>query len=277
VTGEGRAAGDGVPQAERVRFLFDPALTLALLAGQRRRFAAAVAQLGPDELSSPSRCEVWSVADVLRHVIWADDALRSIWAGDRSLAEGFDPRRTPHEFVQRERAVPDAEVAARFCASSEQMATDMASAGPERFGLPALSPIGDVPWWLSSVHVGWDTAIHERDALLPLGRTVEADPEESLPVLAYSLVLSSFFAAPDPLHVRIGPVHLCREEEGPVEAWVATQEDGWTEGHWTDVRGDPVAAVDALSGRIPIPGALSGPPGMLERLGGLARYFNQAG
>jgi hypothetical protein len=78
-----------------------------------------------------------------------------------------------------------------------------------------------VPWWLSVVHLGWDSTVHERDALSPLGRSVEADSAETLPFLAYCLVLTSFFAGPDPLDVRGAEVHLC-SGTGPVTAWAIT-------------------------------------------------------
>ena len=63
-------------------------------------------------------------------------ASRAIWTGDRSLVEGFDPRRTPDEFVRREPGVLDCEVLDRYLASTEAMVADLASAGPERFGSP---------------------------------------------------------------------------------------------------------------------------------------------
>ncbi len=269
----GRDAARAAPQAPRVRFLFDPAATLAAVAGQRRRFAAAVGLLGDDELSAPSRCAGWTVADVLRHGVWADEALRRTWAGDRSLEEGIDPRRTPDEFVRAERTVPDAEVAGRFCASSAEMVGELESAGTDRFGAPALSPIGDVPWWLAAVHLGWDSWIHERDVLVPLGLAGGGDPSETRTVLAYGLVLASFFAGRDPLDVAVGPVRL-RRGGGMTEAWAVGADDG-RPGHLgaAELSGDPAATVDALSGRGRLPDVLAGAPEVVTRLGGMARYF----
>lgn len=258
------------PQPRHVRYLFDPRATLTAIAGQRRRFADAVATLDDAELSEPSRCEGWTVCDLLRHGVWADGAMRSIWSGDRSLAEGFDPRRTPDEFVRSARALPGREVLRRYLASTEAMVAELESATEDRFAEPSLSPLGDVPWWLSAVHLGWDTSVHERDALLPLGRSVEAGGEEEAPVLAYALVLAAVFAGPDPLAVRVGPVRL-RRESGPVEVWLAAR--GATDKGVTELVGDPAGVVDALSGRAPIFERLSGPTAVVERLGGMARYF----
>jgi uncharacterized protein (TIGR03083 family) len=269
------APGEGPPHADHLRFFFEPAATLTSVADQRRRFAGAVSGLGDAELAAPSRCGAWSVADVLRHGIWFDDTMRAIWSGDRSVALGFDPRRTPDEHVRSARGVADREVLSRYLASTEAVVTELVSAGPARFAQPSRSPAGPVPWWLSAVHLGWDTAIHERDVLLPLGRTVDADPAHSAAVLAYSLALASFFAGPDPLDVAVGGVRL-RRDDGPVEVWApspAPSGKGAAEGGVAVVTGDPVAIVDALAGREGLPGAMDGPLAVVERLGGLARYF----
>src|SRR6202035_500418 len=88
------------PQADHIRFLFDPHATLTMLAAQQRRFASAVATLTDEELASPSRCAGWTVADVLRHLVWVDTTMCRLWSGDETPAVGFDPRTTPNEAVR---------------------------------------------------------------------------------------------------------------------------------------------------------------------------------
>jgi uncharacterized protein (TIGR03083 family) len=252
------------------------------LAGHRRRFAAAVATLTDDELRAPSRCEGWTVADVLRHGVWVDATMRRIWSGDESLADGFDPRTTPDEAVQADRAVPDEDVRQRYLSSTETMIVDLESAGPERLGLPSLSPAGRVPWWLSAMHIGWDSTVHERDVLAPLNRAVEAAPDETMITLAYSLVLASFFDRPDPLDLQIDTVRF-RTGHGAVTVWGNTTGTDEVDGNHppahgaaTVVTGDPAAIVDALSGRIPPMEAMHGDAAVVERLCGLGRYFNSS-
>ena len=203
--------GEDAPQADHVRFLFDPPTTLTVLAGQRRRFASTVAGLTADELVSPSRCAGWTAADVLRHLLWADTTMRALWSGDVSIGEGFDPRTTPDVSVRADRAIPDAEIRQRYLASAASMADEFESAEPERWGEASISPLGGVPWWLSAVHLGWDACVHERDVLVPLGRAVDVATGEALPGLAYTLVMTTFFGGSDPLHVQIGAVHVRRE------------------------------------------------------------------
>jgi hypothetical protein len=132
--------------------------------------------------------------------------------------------------------------------------------------------LGDVPWWLGGVHLGWDSWVHERDVLVAVGGAPVADEAETVPVLAYGLVLASFFIGREPLSVRIGPVRL-RRGSGLTEAW-AVGDEGDEAGDEIEVVGDPVATVDALSGRGSLPDTLEGPPEVVHRLGGMARYFN---
>ena len=273
-----RLGGDA-PQADHICFLFDPQTTLAMLAGQRRRFASTVATLGAEELATPSRCEGWTVADLLRHLVWVDATMHRLWSGDESPAAGFDPRTTPDEAVRADRAVPDEEVRRRYLSSTETMVVELESADGQRLGLPSLSPAGRVPWWMSAMHMGWDSIVHERDALAPLGRAVEVVPGETTPSLAYSLVLASLFDRGDHLYVQMGPIRL-RRGGGPVTAWAVAggpDEDTASHPRFDDqsavLTGDPVATVDALCGRVSLTQTLNGDAAVIDRLGGLARYF----
>ena len=275
--------GADAPQADHIRFDFDPHATLTALAGQRRRFASTVAELSADELTVPSRCAGWTVADVLRHLVWADATMRVLWSGDHSVVAGFDPRTTPDDAVRADRSVPDDEIRQRYLSSAQAMARDLEGAGPDRFGLPSISPAGQVPWWMSAVHLGWDSTVHERDVMTPLGRVVDDVPAEISPCLAYSLVLVSFFCGRAPVHVRIGSVHLGRGADGVVLAWTETAaHDSGEDGERaalddvTVLTGSPVPAIDALSGRGSLTATLTGDGAVIERLGGLALYFTSA-
>lgn len=267
---------EDAPQAAHILFLFDPRSTLSTLAGQRRRFASTVEDLSNEELASPSRCTGWTVGDVLRHLVWADLTMRQIWSGDESIVADFDPRLTPDKAVQDDRAVPDEEIRERYLISTRAMITDLERSDPQRFGQPSLSPAGHVPWWMSAVHLCWDSSIHERDVLLPLGRSVSLVESETAPCLAYSLVLMSFFAGREPLSVRIGTIQLCREAGPVIAETVATTDESDTAEAGTPNRlttDDPVKVIDAICGRGSIDDSLTGDAAAIDRLGGLARYF----
>jgi uncharacterized protein (TIGR03083 family) len=273
--------GDGqdTAQADHVHLLFDPHEVLGTVVGHRRRYANGVATLAEDELARPSRCEGWSVGDVLRHGIWVDEAMQRIWSGGL-FPEGFDPRTTPNEFVAAHRDVPDAEIQGRYLARTDATILKLESADTDLYSNPSVSPLGRVPWWFTVVHLGWDSSVHERDVLLPLGHDVEQTPGETTLFLAYSLVLASFFAGPDPLIVQVNTVRLHRGD-GPVIAWANTMDDQFEEAagcnfneQVTELTGIPAPTIDALTGRGHLTDVLEGPKSTVDRLSGFARFFN---
>lgn len=252
-----------VPQAERLHVELDPAAVAGAYAVHRRRFAREVAALDEDALRTQSRCSKWSVADVLRHGADVDEWMQAIWSGGRPPFTSFDPVLTPHEFVVAGRAMSDAEARDRYVRSAEVMASDVAGSGSERWGTTSVSPIGFVPWWMSMLHVFYDSWLHERDVFPPLGRTTPVEADEAVPVLAYSLALVGTLIA-EPTDVVVAGVHL-RAGEPPVVASPTGS---------TTLHPRIGEIIDALSGRGAITDAL-GPlaPDVAGRFGALARLF----
>lgn len=252
-----------IPQGEQIHVDVDPVETLAAYARHRRRFAAEVASLDEAALATPSRCSLWTVSDVLRHCRDVDDWMQALWSGGRPPFTSFDPITTPHEFVEAGRAISDVEARDRYISSCETMAADVGGSAPERWGLTSVSPVGFVPWWLSALHVFFDSWIHERDVLLPLGVSVPVESSEALPVLAYSFAIVGTLIK-EPTDVVVAGVRVVTGEP-PSRA--------------TPVAGDvdPSAAnvIDALLGRGRVAEALTDTdPEIVDRLGSLARIFN---
>ena len=238
---------------------------LAAYAPHRHRFAAEVAGLDDDALAQRSRCSEWSVADVLRHGCDVDQWMHVIWAGEPLPFTTFDPRTTPNEWVIAHRSIPDPEVRDRYVASAEGMAVEVGDSPRERWSLPSLSPLGFVPWWLSALHIFWDSLVHERDALLPLGVEVPVVHDETLPALAYCLAIVGTFIH-EPTDAVVAGVRLT-VGEGPVisEPEAAT----------ADTDTDVATIIDALSGRTSLEDALPEcDPQLLDRLGALTRMFH---
>ena len=261
-----------VPQADHIHLELDPAVVIRGYARHRRRFAASAGTLTAGDLAAPSRCSEWTVADVLRHGGDADDWMRTIWAGEVPFA-AFDPRVTPHESVLQGRSCSDAEARDRYIDSAEQMASDVEGSGPERWGLPSLSPVGRVPWWFSLLHVLYDSWVHERDVLLPLGRDVPVEADEVDAVLAYSLALvpivSRVTGNAGPLDAVVCGFRVTAGE-GPVTVAPAASE---RRNGVPVLTGDAPVVVDGLSGRGSLDGVLAGDPDVTHRLGELARFF----
>jgi uncharacterized protein (TIGR03083 family) len=251
-----------VPQADHIKVDLDPTDALAAYARHRRRFADEVMALSDAELLAPSRCAKWTVADVLRHGCDVDAWMQAIWSGGPLPFTSFDPRTTPHDSVMKSRAVPEDVVRDRYAASARVMAEDVAGSGPERWGLPSICPAGLVPWWMSALHVFFDSWVHERDALLPLGVTPPAEPDETAPVLAWAVALVGH-VGDDPLDAEVGGVHVVRREG------VVSTAPTNTNGH------DVAAIIDAVSGRGSVDEALAGcDTAVVRRLGAMARFFD---
>jgi uncharacterized protein (TIGR03083 family) len=254
------------PQADQLRVELDPTPVLLAHARHRRRFAEEVASLDERALGTQSRCHKWTVADVLRHLCDVDGWMWDIWAGRQPPLSGFDPNTTPHEFVLIGRSIPDVEVRDRFVASSAEMAADVESSRPERWGDPALSPLGFVPWWLSALHIFFDSWLHERDCLIPLGVDVPVVEDEAMPVLAYILGLVGLFDSAE-LDTVIEGIHV-KAGTPPVIVTPVGAPNG---------AADVAALADALSGRGDVEQVLSRTfPDAAPRLGALVRFLEPA-
>src|SRR5207244_283905 len=103
----------------------------------------------------------------------------------------------------------------------ETMAGDVGSSGAERWGLTSISPLGFVPWWQSALHVFYDSWVHERDALMPLGAAIPVVGDEAVPVLTYSLAVPGTLIT-EPTDTSIAGVHLITGEGSPVARPVTT-------------------------------------------------------
>jgi uncharacterized protein (TIGR03083 family) len=257
------SAQAAVPQSDQIHVDVDPVATLAAYARHRRRFAAEVAALDQAALGAQSRCSLWTVADVLRHCRDVDEWMQALWSGGMPPFTSFDPIMTPHEFVLAGRNISDIEARDRYVASAETMAADVGPSGPERWGLRSVSPLGFVPWWLSALHVFFDSWIHERDVLLPLDVPVPVDESETLPVLVYTLAVVGTLIG-EATDVTVAGVHVVA---GSPPATATPVTDG--------VDADAAIIIDALLGRGSVEDALAGSdPEIVDRFGTLARIFS---
>jgi uncharacterized protein (TIGR03083 family) len=258
-------AGTSVPQSDALHIRLDPDVALEPFARHRYRFAETVADLDGDALAARSRCSEWSVADVLRHINDVDSWMDAIWSGAPLPFTSFHPNVTPRESVEAQRGIPDTEVRDRFVAATPVRASVISDSTSERWGLPSFSPLGAVPWWMSALHAFWDSWVHERDALLPIGIEPSVSDDELKPVATYSVGVVATLARGS-LDTVIAGVHVVIGDGPPVVAPATGIDPNCT---------DIVDVVDALCGRAPLDSALTGQDaGAIEQLGSLARLLN---
>jgi uncharacterized protein (TIGR03083 family) len=178
---------DGVPVLQIQGPTGDPSIPLLR---QRRRLAEVLATLEPEQWSSPTRCERWSVQDVVTHLVGVNELWQLSIAGGRAgvptrLFQSFDPVLTPRQLVDAVRGWTPAEALARFVETTDAIAESIAGLDEEGWSLIGESPLGHVGLHLVAVHALWDSWIHERDVLLPLGLRPVEEADEVLACLWY--------------------------------------------------------------------------------------------
>jgi uncharacterized protein (TIGR03083 family) len=166
---------------------------------QRDRLGAQLGALAPDEWLAPSRCDAWTVQDVITHLnttngFWAL-SLRQALAGEPTrFLTTFDPVATPAQLVEASQGIdPDATLATYLdgVASLRSVVDQITERQWDE--VVGEAPPGHVPLRLVADHALWDSWVHERDVLLPLGRTAVEERDEILTSLRYAAGLGRGF------------------------------------------------------------------------------------
>jgi uncharacterized protein (TIGR03083 family) len=258
-----------------VRAEVDPPTLLDALERQRARLVASVEGLDAAAWTAPSRCAGWTVGDEVAHLRWATDTglelIRRVEAGSgERLFDGFDPRATPEAALAPLRGRDPAEhleVIRSGTATLLAAARDLAGRGVEE---EADTPLGWVPWPLAVNHLLWDSWLHERDVLVPLGAARTPDPLEVGLVGSYQLVILggvlAMFRARTTVDLRLdgscGGAHRLRVGDEVV----VDHPDG-PPGEEGCITGEAVAVIEAMSGRGELGGVARGPEPMLRAAG----------
>lgn len=192
------------------------------LVRQRRRLQDTVGELDDRQWSAPSRCDGWSVQDVVAHLVVTNQfwtlSIRSALAGSPTqYLAAFDPVATPDGLVDSVRGQAPAETLAAFAASNDALADAVAAVGGDQWSLPGEAPPGHVALRAVALHALWDSWVHERDIVLPLGLDPVEEPDEVAASLQYVAVLSPAFLASTG-STRAG--HLAVRAEDPDVAFV---------------------------------------------------------
>lgn len=177
-----------------IRLDGDPAAIAGPLLRQRRRLAEALGTLTEAQWEHPSRCESWSVRDVAVHlahtnVFW-EISLRAGLAGTPTqMLADFDPVASPAQMVD-DADGGTTEVLDGFAASVESLAVLVDEMTPTDWEALAEAPPGHVSASAVAHHALWDSWIHERDMLLPLGLRTEVADDEVVASLRYVAALT---------------------------------------------------------------------------------------
>jgi uncharacterized protein (TIGR03083 family) len=166
---------------------------------QRRRLAEALASLDEEQWAHPSRCDGWSSRDVIVHLdgtnaFWSYSIAAGLRGEPSQVLAAFDPAATPAEMVAAAADVPTSAVLDQFVASSEALVNLLASLDEADWTAQAEAPPGHQSVSAVAHHALWDSWIHERDILLPLGVTPDREPDEIAASLRYVAALGPAIA-----------------------------------------------------------------------------------
>lgn len=246
---------------------------------QRAGFRALVADLEPDEWRRPSRCHLWTVHDVVRHVRDTSKLHLGLLHGDPSPFrpdDPFDNREAPQRWLaQTDGEKPNDTV--RDLEQLESAELDALAACMEQGIDRTLSgPYGPIHWTVATAHVFWDTWIHECDITEPLNRPHLPTLREDLVAALYGLLVASIpatfaghpldttvrltTASGRPFTVHLTPRHAVLKPARP--------------GDTTNLQGELATVVDSLAGRGQAPEAvLAGDPAQREPLTRLRTFM----
>ena len=253
----------------------DPRDVAAPLVRQRTRLAEIAATFTQDQWSAPSRCAAWSVRDVIAHVaginpLYVMSAVAGLSGEPTRLMPHFDPAVSPLAMVDDLGPLSSAEVLDLLMSSNAELVATVEALDDVGWSTVAESPLGEVPVRLLMSHALWDSWVHERDILIPLGIEPAVIADEVVASLRYVAALTQGFA--------FGAGMECRgrfgiEATDPDFHCVMVVEDAVTVHleHADDsmpvLRGPAVELTEALSTRLPLPA--DAPPEWHRLLGGL--------
>ena len=112
---------------------------LAPVVRQRRRMEAMLAELSAEDWNAPSRCEGWTVQDVIAHIIgvntfWEASVRAGLAGNPTRMLVGFDPAATPALMVGGMRSLTSKEVFDQFVSSNDGFLGAIADLDDRRMG-----------------------------------------------------------------------------------------------------------------------------------------------
>jgi uncharacterized protein (TIGR03083 family) len=271
---------DGEPLLQMSGLVDDPAVPLIR---QRARLAALLDGLDDEQWAAPTRCEGWSVQDVIAHLIttnqfWSLSVAHGLAGRPTRILAEFDPVATPAQLVDAVRSRTPSETLEQFRATNEALATTFGALEPDDWSRLAEAPPGHIAIDLLALHALWDAWIHERDIALPLGLPVVEAPDEIAGSLIYIVALGPAFLATQETG-RAGTLEVrASDPDVRVVVEIGTNirlHDGPCGDEAVSLTGDAVELLEALSFRAPLAVDLADDDRWV--LGNLGQVFDQAG
>lgn len=248
---------------------------------QRRRLAATLATFTDEQWSHPSRCAGWTNRDVIVHLdstnaFWSFSIASGVGGAPTQFLATFDPVASPAALVSGASEISSAEVLDKFTASTDALVQQLEGLDADGWSALAEAPPGHISVSALVHHALWDSWVHERDILLPLGIAPEVEADEVAACLRYGAALGPALAR-NRGDARTGTLAL--DVTDPAVAAVVDIGDridvrAGSVSAAADVRftGDAVELLEAFSIRIPFPQVID--PAHAWMLSGLSETFD---
>lgn len=249
---------------------------------QRRRMADILGALEAEDWTVPSRCNGWSVQDVIAHLIgtnrfWALSIRSALAGAPTRLLAAFDPVATPQLMVEPMRALSPAAVLDEFVETLDDLADAVGDLDPISWPRLAEAPPGHVALSAVVLHALWDAWVHERDIVLPLGLSPVEEADEVTACLLYAAALGpTLLAAGGSARSGTLAVHADSPTVRFVVdagATVVAREPAAGDADAPRLSGRAVELIEGLSFRTPLRHDLAANDRWL--LGGLAEVFDR--
>jgi len=231
----------------------------------RRRLVASLRELSEDQWKSTTRCTSWDARGVVSHLVTVDafwmTSLRAAQARDAptTFIRGFDPSTGTDIFVDPMLELPTEVIFQQLVDGTDAFVTTAEAFSADDWDAPGEAPFGHLSARLLLAHAFWDSWLHERDILEPLGLEPPIEPDELLAATWYTLVVGALQGGllDDPAPVGPGPAApidvTLRFEELPDDALRLEIDTGVrvtrADGRDTLAAGAAIDVVESLAGR----------------------------
>ena len=161
----------------------------------RLRFTDELSGLTEAQWKAPTRCSNWDARGVVSHLVTVDSfftmVLSAAQAGNppTSFIRGFDPSTGTNDLVAPLLELPIETLLDQFVTGTDTLRATVESLHAEQWQSLGEAPFGHMPARLILAHALWDSWLHERDILQPLGLEPAVEEDELLVGTWYTLVV----------------------------------------------------------------------------------------
>jgi uncharacterized protein (TIGR03083 family) len=160
----------------------------------RTRLRTWLHELPEAAWSGPTRCSGWTTTGLVEHLISGAQFLgftlhQSAKGVGTNLLAAFDPQETPAAAAALLQGASRSGLLAALDDADARVAAELAAEDRD-WAAPAEAPLGLVCARLSVNHFLFDSWVHERDLMLPVGANPVLVPDEAAAVLSYIVALA---------------------------------------------------------------------------------------